>query len=98
MKPTAILINTSRGGLVHEGALAQALRQGRIFGAGLDVLEHEPLHPGHPLLALDNVVLTDHTAWYSEESLQDLQFRAAQEVARVFAGEKPRAWVNPWEA
>jgi len=96
MKPTAILVNTARGGLIDETALIEALRSKRIFGAGIDVFEHEPPCPDHPLFALDNVVLSDHTAWYSEESAAELQTKAAEEVARVLQGEPPRHWVNRW--
>jgi len=97
MKPTCILINTSRGGLVDEEALADALAEGRLFGAGIDVFEYEPPMRNHRLFLLDNVIVTDHTAWYSEESLRDLQTKAAQEVARVLSGGKPLSWVNCWE-
>lgn len=97
MKRTAILVNTARGGLIDEQALAAALAEGRIFGAGIDVFESEPPDPGHPLFRLENAILTDHTAWYSEESLHDLQKKAAQEVARVFSGAHPNSWVNRWE-
>jgi D-3-phosphoglycerate dehydrogenase / 2-oxoglutarate reductase len=97
MKPTAILINTSRGGLIDEEALSEALEKNRIFGAGLDVFETEPPDLSAPLFHLNNVVMTDHTGWYSEESLQDLQRKAAEEVARVFSGNKPISWVNRWE-
>ncbi|MCL4801188.1 MAG: C-terminal binding protein [Burkholderiales bacterium] len=98
MKPTALLVNTARGALVDEAALVEALREGRILGAGLDVYEHEPPRTGHPLFALDNVVLSDHTGWYSEESVAELQTKAAEEVARVFRGEPPRHWLNRWDA
>jgi D-3-phosphoglycerate dehydrogenase / 2-oxoglutarate reductase len=94
MKPTAILVNTARGGLIEETALVDALRSRRIFGAGIDVFEHEPPGKHHAWFALDNVVLSDHTAWYSEESVADLQTKAAEEVARVLRGEPPRHWVN----
>jgi D-3-phosphoglycerate dehydrogenase len=97
MKPNTILVNTSRGGLIDEQALADALEQGRIFGAGLDVFETEPPILSHPLFKLKNVVVSDHTGWYSTESLQDLQKKAAQEVARVFSGNPPNSWVNRWE-
>jgi D-3-phosphoglycerate dehydrogenase len=98
MKPTAILVNTARGPLVDEEALTEALAAGRIFGAGIDVYEHEPPHRDHPLFRLSNVVVSDHTGWYSEESVAELQSKAAEEVARVFRGERPRHWVNPWPA
>ena len=97
MKPTAILVNTARGPIVDEQALLEALQQGRLLGAGLDTFTQEPLPPTHPLRLLDNVVLTDHTAWYSEESLQELQRRAAEEVARVLRGMPPVAWLNRWQ-
>ncbi|MCZ7566764.1 MAG: C-terminal binding protein [Burkholderiales bacterium] len=98
MKPTAVLVNTARGALVDEAALVEALRAGRILGAGLDVYEHEPPRPGHRLFELDNVVLSDHTGWYSEESVAELQTKAAEEVARVLRGEAPRHWLNRWDA
>lgn len=94
MKPTAIIINTARGGLIDEAALAAALDGGRLFGAGLDVYESEPLAAASPLRALRNVVLTDHTAWYSEESVAELQSKAAGEMARILRGEAPVHWVN----
>jgi D-3-phosphoglycerate dehydrogenase / 2-oxoglutarate reductase len=96
MRPTTILVNTARGGLIDETALVEALREGRIFGAGLDVFEQEPPPPDHALWTLDNVVLSDHTAWYSEASVRELQTRASQEVARVFSGQPPSSWVNRW--
>ena len=83
--------------MVDEAALVTALRENRIFGAGLDVFEQEPPGPDHPLMALDNVVLSDHAAWYSEASVTELQTKAAEEVARAFRGERPTAWVNRWE-
>jgi D-3-phosphoglycerate dehydrogenase len=96
MRPTVILVNTARGGLIDETALVEALRSKRIFGAGIDVFQHEPPGRDHPLFALDNVVLSDHTAWYSEESVAELQTKAAEEVAKVFQGESPKHWVNRW--
>ena len=65
-KPTAILVNTARGGLVDQSALVEALRNQRIFGAGIDVFETEPPLRDNPLFGLANAVLSDHTAWYSE--------------------------------
>tara|TARA_R110002020_G_scaffold35735_3_gene107722 strand:+ start:2753 stop:3718 length:966 start_codon:yes stop_codon:yes gene_type:complete len=96
MKPTTIVVNVSRGGLVDETALAQALNEGRIFGAGIDVFEEEPVRPDHPLLSTPNTVLSDHTAWYSERSVAVLQRNAATEISRVLSGEPPRNWVNRW--
>lgn len=98
LKPTAILVNTGRGPLIDEDALADALEQGRIFGAGLDVFEEEPVRRDNRLLSLDNAVVSDHTGWYSEEAVQDLQRKAAEEIARVLTGTQPRHWVNRWAA
>ena len=95
MKTTAFVINTARGPLVDEGALVEALDDGWIAGAALDVLEREPPPSGSPLLTCRNLILTPHTAFYSEESLVDLQIRAAEEVARVLEGQLPRHAVNP---
>jgi D-3-phosphoglycerate dehydrogenase len=94
MKPTAYLINTARGGLVDTAALAHALREGWIAGAGLDVLPQEPIAADDPLLKLDNVVLTPHVAFYSEESLADLRRRTTQSVVDVLAGRAPEHLAN----
>lgn len=94
MKPTAFLINTSRGGIVDEQALAEALKAGRIGGAALDVLSVEPPPLDHPLRKLPNVILTPHLAFYSRESVIELQTKAAEEVARALRGEPPRSPVN----
>lgn len=95
MKPTAILVNTARGGLVDSDALHAALAARRILGAGLDVFEQEP--PGdHPLLQLDNVVLSNHMGWYSEEAMRDLQRLATEEAVRVLRGDIPLNWLNRW--
>jgi D-3-phosphoglycerate dehydrogenase len=95
MRPTAILVNTARGGLVDTQALYEALRERRILGAGLDVFEQEP--PGaHPLFGLDNVVVTNHMGWYSEEAMRELQLKTAQEAVRVLRGEEPLHWLNRW--
>jgi D-3-phosphoglycerate dehydrogenase len=93
-KPNAVLVNTSRGALIDEAALAAALAEGRLLAAGLDVFETEPLRRDSPLRGLDNVVLTDHAAWYSEQAIADLQRKAAEEVARVLGGEAPLHQVN----
>lgn len=94
MKPTAYLINTSRGGLVNEQALYQALKERWIAGAGLDVLGQEPPDWESPLLALDNVILTPHAAFYSEKALEDVRRGASREVARVLQGQWPLNMVN----
>jgi len=95
MKPSAYFINTARGELVDEKALYTALSEGLIAGAGLDVLEPEPPSPDNPLLKLNNVLITGHFAYYSEESREDLFMRPWEEVARVLQGEWPHGLVNP---
>jgi D-3-phosphoglycerate dehydrogenase len=97
MKRTAVMINTSRGPVVDERALTAALSEGRIAGAGLDVFEHEPLQADNLLKTMDNVVLSDHASWYSEESLVELKTKAARNVAAVLSGEKPHYPVNSIE-
>lgn len=94
MKPTAVLINTARGGLVDEQALLHAVRSGQIGGAALDVLAVEPPSPDHALLHEPNVLVTPHSGWYSEDALHDVRVRAADEVVRVLCGERPRFPVN----
>lgn len=97
MKSEAVLINTSRGGVVDNEALYQALREGQIAMAGLDVLEEEPpLTPisENPLVELDNIILTPHAAWYSKEAVIELRTKASQGVAKVLIGEKPKGLVN----
>jgi D-3-phosphoglycerate dehydrogenase len=94
MKPTAHLINTARGSIVDEEALAEALYRGLLAGAALDVLSQEPPSRS-PLFGRENVILTPHMSFYSAESLIDLQTRAAEEVVRVLTGQAPRDPVNP---
>ncbi len=87
LKPTSVLINTARGGLVDTVALADALNRGQLGGAGLDVFEQEPLPQNHPLLDCPNVLLTSHVAWYSEISGRELQGMAAEEAVRALSGQ-----------
>ncbi len=94
MKPTSFLINTSRGGTVDTEALIDALRDGKIAGASVDVLEQEPIAPDSPLLKMDNCLVTSHCAWYSESSLLRLQEYAALEIKRLFSGERLLHVVN----
>ncbi|MEE8472287.1 MAG: C-terminal binding protein [Dehalococcoidia bacterium] len=95
MKPTAFLINTARGGLVDEDALCAALSAGRIAGAALDVTDPEPPIPGSPLLDMENVILTAHTAQFSDEAMADLRRGVEENVFSVLRGEWPRGLVNP---
>jgi len=95
MKPSAILVNTSRGGVVATGDLVQALREGWISGAGLDVFEAEPLPQDHPLRSLPRVLLTPHAAWYSVDSEQELRRRSARTVVQALRGEVPASLLNP---
>ena len=95
MKPGAILINTSRGEVVNEADLVDALRSKHLAAAGLDVFEHEPLK-NHPLQELENVLLTAHTAGVDFRSREDMVRFAAQGIAKVLGGEWPSEWiVNP---
>jgi D-3-phosphoglycerate dehydrogenase len=102
MKPTSILINTARGPIVDDRALYRALSEGWIAGAGLDDIEEEPAkvrdwRPDNPLFGLENVVITPHAAYYSEESLQTVRHFAAEEVVRVLTGQPPLSPVNAGE-
>jgi D-3-phosphoglycerate dehydrogenase len=94
MKPGAYFINTARGSVVDEVALIKALDEKWIAGAGLDVFEQEPVAPDNPLLRMDNVVVTPHSASYSDASFQRLRTCVGQEAARVLSGKWPRNVVN----
>jgi D-3-phosphoglycerate dehydrogenase len=95
LKPTAWLINVGRGPVVDEAALIEALHGRRIAGAMLDVYEHYRISPGHPLFALNNVILTPHLAGSTHESRARAAVRAADETLRMLAGERPVNLVNP---
>ena len=94
MKKSAVLINVARGAVVCEKDLIWALENGEIAGAALDVLEQEPPEKDNPLFRFDNVIISPHAAWYSEESQAILQRTPAEDVARVLRGELPLNLVN----
>jgi len=95
MKKTSYLVNTSRGPIVDEKALYVALKEKWIAGAALDVMEKEPPDWEDPLLKLDNIIITPHISFYSEESYVELKTKVAESVRAVLKGELPRAMVNP---
>ena len=95
MKPTAFLVNCSRGPIVDTAALVRALDAGRIAGCALDTTDPEPLPDPHPLRGRDNALITPHAAWYSEQAMIGLQAGAPSEVRRVLTGQWPVNVVNP---
>ncbi|HVB76948.1 MAG TPA: C-terminal binding protein [Candidatus Nitrosotalea sp.] len=95
MRRAPVVVNTSRGGLVDLDACLTGLDSGRLGGVALDVTEVEPLPAGHPLRTHPRAVITPHAAFYSAEAQDELQARAADEVARALKGEAPRCPVNP---
>ena len=95
LKPEAVLINTSRGGVIEEAGLVEALREQRLRGAGLDVFAEEPLPRDHPLLSFPNVTVSGHVAFYSEESIVQMQRDAAAQVVEALQGRTPAFLVNP---
>ena len=94
MKPTAVLVNTGRGGLVDENALYKALKEGQISSAGLDVTDVEPVPADHPFRELDNVLLTGHSAFYSTIAAVDQWEWPISEIERVLTGHWPKALIN----
>jgi len=95
MGEETVLVNTGRGALVDEDALAEALADGGLAAAGLDVLQREPPAPDNPLLDLDNCVVTPHAAWYSEEAQDDLNATVAANVRAALIGETPPNYIDP---
>jgi phosphoglycerate dehydrogenase-like enzyme len=93
MQPAALLINTSRGPVVDEGALIEALEAGQIAGAGLDVYTTEPLPPDSPLLSMPNVILTPHMAAHTEQALRNMSL-VARDIIAVLEGQEPTYWAN----
>lgn len=89
MRPGSVLIQTSRGGVVDEAALVDALRSGHLAGAGIDVYESEPPSENHPLFSLENVVLTPHTAALTEQAMRRMALDAAQGILDVLSGADP---------
>ena len=93
MKPTAWVVNTARGPIIDEAALVAALREGRIAGAGLDVMEVEPLDPASPLIEMENVILSPHVAGYSEQGARLMRSRAGEIALQVASGSLPQRHV-----
>lgn len=94
MKSTAIIVNTSRGPIIEEKALIEALINGRINSAGLDVHSKEPLDSNSPFMKIENCVLTDHVGWYSEEAMSELKRKVAENVKDVLLSGKPKYPIN----
>lgn len=94
MRSDCILVNASRGGLVDEAALYEALESQAIEAAGFDVFEQEPPRVDNPLFKLDNFIATDHCGWYSERSMRDLRTKAVEEAIRVLSSQAPKSCVN----
>ena len=99
MQPSAFLINTARGGVVDEEALADALADDRVAGAGVDVWVVEPPPLNHRLLSFDNVIATYHTAGVTVDSRRNMAHWNAEQIIRIFNGERPPRLINPeaWE-
>ena len=95
MKPSAVIVNTARGGVIKTDDLVRALRDEWIAGAALDVVDPEPLPRDHPIRSLPRVLLTPHTAWYSEDAEPELRRRAARTIVQALRGERPPTLLNP---
>jgi D-3-phosphoglycerate dehydrogenase len=94
MKPGACIVNTARGGIIDTAALVEILQSGKLGGVALDVVEGA-ITAEHPLCQMDNIILTPHSAWYSEDALRKLQSMAAEEMAKVLSGQRPKSLLNP---
>lgn len=94
MKPTAVIVNTARGGIIEVEALAKACKQKWIAGAAMDVFEHEPPQESFPLIGLKNVILTPHISWYSEDAAWDIRKKIVEDVWRFVRGQMPRFPLN----
>jgi D-3-phosphoglycerate dehydrogenase len=94
MKKKALLINAARGGIVDEKALCDALKKKEIAGAGLDVLEQEPIQRDNQLLQYENVIITPHMGWYSEDTVDEVQRIAAEQVLQCLQGKIPTNLIN----
>jgi D-3-phosphoglycerate dehydrogenase len=95
MKPNATIVNTSRGPVIDETALIQALRDQRLASVALDVYEQEPITADNPLIEMENVVLCSHAAWYSVDAFYEMKTKTAQAVVDYFQGRAPRYILNP---
>lgn len=95
LKPDAVVVNTSRGAVIDTIALAQALAENRLWGAGIDVFEEEPIDWNHPLMKAPHTVLSPHVAYYSEESGEELHRRSMQAALDVVLGRTPKDCLNP---
>jgi D-3-phosphoglycerate dehydrogenase len=95
MKPTAFLINTSRGGLVDEAALQESLQQHQIAGAALDVFNPEPPDLSGPLFLNERVIVTPHAAFVSEQSVRQMRLQTMEQVVAVLSGQRPNNVINP---
>tara|TARA_Y100000817_G_C16815110_1_gene526133 strand:+ start:164 stop:1138 length:975 start_codon:yes stop_codon:yes gene_type:complete len=94
MKENAILINVSRGGLIDEKALSEYLKSGKVRGVGLDVMEDHNPSSTNPLFEYENVIVTPHTAFFSQESSEELQIRSCEQLYDVLNGKKPKFLIN----